>query len=184
MDRPSENLLSRLEQSLRQSRAARMHLAARLRELEAEADSVRAELAEMDTLPAKRRPLFIDCFRQCSLRVTSRWDCRPTAELEAAMRQSPAGARPQTAPSKGDNRFRQSEQRGSSERSVHGSHHPSGRYAVASRRRWGTCTSTNSTIACSRAASSSLVRIPPSASPFHLIAIRAFAKSLQELSIS
>ena len=32
----SENLLSRLEQSLRQSRAARMHLAARLRELEAE----------------------------------------------------------------------------------------------------------------------------------------------------
>src|ERR1044071_3201811 len=42
----SENLLSRLEQSLRQSRAARMHLAARLRELEAEADSVRAELAE------------------------------------------------------------------------------------------------------------------------------------------
>src|SRR6185295_17211379 len=42
----SENLLSRLEQSLRQSRAARMHLAARLRELETEADSVRAELAE------------------------------------------------------------------------------------------------------------------------------------------
>ena len=50
MERPSENLLSRLEQSLRQSRAARMHLAARLRELEAEADSVRAELAEMDNL--------------------------------------------------------------------------------------------------------------------------------------
>jgi uncharacterized protein YlxW (UPF0749 family) len=46
----SENLLSRLEQSLRQSRAARMHLSARLRELEAEADSVRAELAEMDNL--------------------------------------------------------------------------------------------------------------------------------------
>ena len=49
----SENLLSRLEQSLRQSRAARMHLAARLRELEAEADSVRAELAEMDTLASQ-----------------------------------------------------------------------------------------------------------------------------------
>ena len=45
MDRPSDNLLSRLEQSLRQSRAARMHLAARLRELEAEADSV--DLAEV-----------------------------------------------------------------------------------------------------------------------------------------
>src|SRR5262249_9238756 len=53
MDRPNENLLSRLEQSLRQSRAARMHLAARLRELEAEADSVRAELAEMDTLASQ-----------------------------------------------------------------------------------------------------------------------------------
>src|SRR5205085_11397087 len=53
LPRMSENLLSRLEQSLRQSRAARMHLAARLRELEAEADSVRAELAEMDTLASQ-----------------------------------------------------------------------------------------------------------------------------------
>ena len=53
MDRPNENLLSRLEQSLRQSRAARMHLAAKLRELEVEADAVRAELAEMDTLASQ-----------------------------------------------------------------------------------------------------------------------------------
>ena len=53
IDRPNENLLSRLEQSLRQSRAARMHLAARLRELEVEADAVRAELAEMDTLASQ-----------------------------------------------------------------------------------------------------------------------------------
>ena len=54
MDRPpNENLLSRLEQSLRQSRAARMHLAARLRELEVEADAGRAELAEMDTLASQ-----------------------------------------------------------------------------------------------------------------------------------
>lgn len=53
IDRPSENLLSRLEQSLRQSRAARMHLAARLRELELEADAVRAELSEMDTLASQ-----------------------------------------------------------------------------------------------------------------------------------
>ena len=50
---PNENLLARFEQSLRQSRAARMHLAARLRELEAEADSVRAELAEMDLLTSQ-----------------------------------------------------------------------------------------------------------------------------------
>ena len=46
----NENLLSTLEQSLRQARAARTRLAARLSELEAEADTVRAELAEMDTL--------------------------------------------------------------------------------------------------------------------------------------
>src|SRR5262245_62332397 len=46
----NETLIARLEQSLRQSRAARTRLAARLAELEAEADIIRAELAEMDTL--------------------------------------------------------------------------------------------------------------------------------------
>jgi hypothetical protein len=86
----SENLLSRLEQSLRQSRAARMHLAARLRELEAEADSVRAELAEMDTWPAKPKPLFTGSFPLFWLRATSIFGLPSDAELEAAMRQSPA----------------------------------------------------------------------------------------------
>ena len=42
----SENLLSRLEQSLRQSRAARMHLAARLRELEAENSRLKKIVAQ------------------------------------------------------------------------------------------------------------------------------------------
>src|SRR5262245_16378335 len=46
----NETLIARLEQSLRQSRAARTRLAARLTELESEAELVRAELAEMDTL--------------------------------------------------------------------------------------------------------------------------------------
>jgi HB1, ASXL, restriction endonuclease HTH domain len=46
----NETLIARLEQSLRQSRAARTRLAARLSELESEADIIRAELAEMDTL--------------------------------------------------------------------------------------------------------------------------------------
>ena len=46
----NETLIARLEQSLRQSRAARTRLAARLNELEAEAEIIRAELAEMDTL--------------------------------------------------------------------------------------------------------------------------------------
>src|SRR5713226_9616668 len=46
----NETLIARLEQSLRQSRAARTRLAARLTELETEAEFVRAEIAEMDTL--------------------------------------------------------------------------------------------------------------------------------------
>jgi hypothetical protein len=50
MDWPNDNLIARLQQSLRDSRAARLRLALRLRELEAEADTVRAELAEMDNL--------------------------------------------------------------------------------------------------------------------------------------
>ena len=46
----NETLIARLEQNLRQSRAARTRLAARLAELESEGDIIRAELAEMDTL--------------------------------------------------------------------------------------------------------------------------------------
>ena len=46
----NETLIARLEQYLRQSRAARTRLAARLAELESEGELIRAELAEMDTL--------------------------------------------------------------------------------------------------------------------------------------
>jgi hypothetical protein len=95
MDRPNENLLSRLEQSLRQSRAARMHLAARLRELEAEADSVRAELAEMDLLASQTEAAI---YRLVSTVLASNnlsFGLPSDAELEAAMRQSQP---PQTQP--------------------------------------------------------------------------------------
>ena len=88
MDRPNENLLSRLEQSLRQSRAARMHLAARLRELEAEADSVRAELAEMDLLASQTEAAI---YRLVSTVLASNnlsFGLPSDAELEAAMHQS------------------------------------------------------------------------------------------------
>ena len=93
----SENLLSRLEQSLRQSRAARMHLAARLRELEAEADSVRAELAEMDNLASQTEAAI---YRLLSSVLTSgniSLGLPSDAELEAAMRQSQTPARPHVA---------------------------------------------------------------------------------------
>lgn len=98
-DRPSENLLSRLEQSLRQSRAARMHLAARLRELEVEADAVRAELAEMDTLATQSEAaiyrLLTSVLASSNLSVGNLSGGLPSdAELEAAMQPSASPARP------------------------------------------------------------------------------------------
>jgi hypothetical protein len=84
----SENLLSRLEQSLRQSRAARMHLAARLRELEAEADSVRAELAEMDTLASQTEAAIYRLLSSVLASGNINFGLPSDAELEAAMRQS------------------------------------------------------------------------------------------------
>ena len=47
---PDENLLATLEQNLRGARATRSRLAARLADLEAEAEKVRTEVNEMDTL--------------------------------------------------------------------------------------------------------------------------------------
>ena len=88
MDRPNENLLSRLEQSLRQSRAARMHLAARLRELEAEADSVRAELSEMDTLASQTEAAIYRLLSSMLTQSNLSLGLPSDAELEAAMRQS------------------------------------------------------------------------------------------------
>jgi len=86
-DRPSENLLSRLEQSVRQSRAARMHLAARLRELEVEADAVRAELAEMDTLASQSEAAIYRLLASVLASSNNTSTGLPSdAELEAAMR--------------------------------------------------------------------------------------------------
>src|SRR5258705_13224019 len=94
MDRlPSENLLSRLEQSLRQSRAARMHMAARLRELEAEADAVRAELAEMDTLASQTEAAIYRLLSSVLQSSNLSLGMPSDAELEAAMRQSPGSNR-------------------------------------------------------------------------------------------
>ena len=103
IERPGENLLSRLEQSLRQSRAARMHLAARLRELEAESDAVRAELAEMDTLASQTEAaiyrLLSSVLASSNLSGTNFSSGLPSdAELEAAMRhQSPLSRQPFSA---------------------------------------------------------------------------------------
>lgn len=83
----NENLLSTLEQSLRQARAARNRVAARLAELEAEADTLRAELGEMDTLASQTEAAI---FRLLSSVLTT--NSAPSAqvpsdeELEAAIR--------------------------------------------------------------------------------------------------
>jgi hypothetical protein len=86
MDRPyNENLLSRLEQNLRQTRAARMHAAARLRELEAEADSVRAELAEIDTLAGQTQAAICRLLSTVIGADARSFGLPSDAELEAAM---------------------------------------------------------------------------------------------------
>lgn len=98
MERPyNENLLSRLEQNLRQTRAARMHASARLRELETEADAVRAEIAEIDTLAGQTQAAI---FRLLSTVIGTggpSLGLPSDAELEAAMLQSSAPARPHVA---------------------------------------------------------------------------------------
>ena len=94
MERPyNENLLARFEQSLRQSRAARMHLAARLRELEAEADSVRAELAEMDLLTSQTEAAIYRLLSSVIGSGNFAAGLPSDAELEAAMRQETQPAR-------------------------------------------------------------------------------------------
>lgn len=93
MERPNENLLSRLEQSLRQSRAARMHLAARLRELEVEADAVRAELAEMDTLASQSEAAIYRLLSSVLSSSSLAAGLPSDLELENAMRQSSGQSR-------------------------------------------------------------------------------------------
>jgi len=88
MDRPyNENLLSRLEQTLRQSRAARINLSARLRELDVEADGVRAELAEIDLLISQTEAAICRLLSTVMGSFTSS-RLPSDAELEAAMHQS------------------------------------------------------------------------------------------------
>ena len=82
---PDENLLATLEQSLRQARATRARLASRLADLEAEAEKVRTELAEMDALASQTEAAM---FRILSSRLSTRANAiTPSdAEIEAALR--------------------------------------------------------------------------------------------------
>lgn len=94
----NDNLISTLEQSLRQARAARSRLAARLAELEAEADTVRAELSEMDTLTGQTEAAIFRLLSSVlSANSTPRAITPTDAELEAAMRHD-STARPTPSP--------------------------------------------------------------------------------------
>ena len=81
----TENLIATLEQSLRQTRAARTRLAARLAELVAEAETVRAELAEMDMLTSQTEAAVVRLLSSV-LTPSPVPSLSPTdSELEAAM---------------------------------------------------------------------------------------------------
>ena len=102
---PDENLLSTLEQGLRQSRATRSRLASRLADLEAEAERVRTELNEMDALISSTEAAM---FRILSSSfAAAQASLGPSdAEIEAALRRdaalnrepAPAPARPAPPP--------------------------------------------------------------------------------------
>ena len=87
---PDENLLAAFEQSLRQTRAARWRLAARLADLEAEAERVRAELAEVEALSSQTEAAM---FRILSSSFGVPASAGPSdAEIEAALRRDAASA--------------------------------------------------------------------------------------------
>ena len=92
----TENLIATLEQSLRQTRSARTRLAARLAELEAEAETLRAELAEMDTLTSQTEAAVVRLLSSVLTPQQQQQQHAPTAhapsdsEIEAAMQRDKA----------------------------------------------------------------------------------------------
>ena len=88
---PDENLLATLENGLRQSRMTRSRLAARLADLEAEAERVRTELNEMDAIISQTEAAM---FRILSSSFgASQSSASPSdAEIEFALRRDAATA--------------------------------------------------------------------------------------------
>ncbi|HEV7843823.1 MAG TPA: hypothetical protein VGO69_08990 [Pyrinomonadaceae bacterium] len=92
---PNENLLATLEISLRSARAARNRLATKLGELEAEADTVRQEIAEMDTLASQTEAsIFRLMSSMLSGGIQAASPAPSDAEIEAAMRRDAAARSP------------------------------------------------------------------------------------------
>jgi hypothetical protein len=86
----NEHLVAKMASMLQESRKARAQLSSRLRELETEADSVRAELAELDIVVSQSEASLYR--RLSSVLATSNLtvDLPSDAELEAAMHRNSA----------------------------------------------------------------------------------------------
>jgi hypothetical protein len=91
---PDENLVATLEQGLRQTRATRSRLAARLADLEAEAERVRTELNEMDAIISQTEAAM---FRILSSSFSAQAGPASDAEIEYALRRDSALGAPRPA---------------------------------------------------------------------------------------
>ncbi|MCA1818323.1 MAG: hypothetical protein LC746_18425, partial [Acidobacteria bacterium] len=84
-----DNLLATLEQSLRQTRMTRNRLAARLTDLELEADKLRTEIGEMDTIASQTQAAMYRILSSVLSRATPA--AAPSdAEIEIALRHDEA----------------------------------------------------------------------------------------------
>ena len=90
-----DNLLATLEQSLRQTRATRNRLSARLADLELEAEKLRTEISEMDAIASQTQAAM---YRILSSVLTRTPSAQPSdTEIEFALRRDEAYAS-QSAP--------------------------------------------------------------------------------------
>jgi hypothetical protein len=85
---PDDNLLATLEQSLRQTRSTRNRLAARLADLELEAEKLRTELGEMDAIATQTEAAMFRILSSVLNNVPSQQQQQSPsdAEIEVALR--------------------------------------------------------------------------------------------------
>ena len=88
----NETLIARLELSLRQSRAARTRLAARLAELESESEIIRGELVEMDTLAGQTEAAIFRLLSNVMSGPSTAIGTTSVGELEVALQRRLAQA--------------------------------------------------------------------------------------------
>jgi hypothetical protein len=83
---PDDNLLATLEQSLRQTRSTRNRLAARLADLELEAEKLRTELGEMDAIATQTEAAMFRILSSVLNNVPAHQQSPSDAEIEVALR--------------------------------------------------------------------------------------------------